>query len=134
VDAEKSAGRPRSIAPLRFRVPIPDVGGGSYRLVPSLAGITSDQARRFREAARTNPIRIHFPIKGRRRAVPLLPSAGNSAGRTCVQKAAVAYTRLIRLIGPCPAAGGWGGSVSLLGPIFVREWQTVPRRPRHYMV
>src|SRR5438270_2199063 len=27
-----------------------------------------------------------------------------------------------------------GGLVSLLGPIFVREWLTVPRQPRHYVM
>src|SRR5262245_39521331 len=27
-----------------------------------------------------------------------------------------------------------GGEPSLLGPIFVREWLTVPRRTRHYVV
>src|SRR5712692_1338154 len=26
------------------------------------------------------------------------------------------------------------GSLSLLGPIFAREWLTLPRRPRHYVM
>src|SRR5262245_32848934 len=34
---------------------------------------------------------------------------------------------------PARRAGG-GGGVTLLGPIFVREWLTVPRRSRHYVM
>src|SRR5438445_13610081 len=44
-----------------------------------------------------------------------------------------AWTRAGKLSSPPASGGGWRGFLPLLGPIFVREWLTVPRRARHYV-
>src|SRR5262249_54252383 len=44
-----------------------------------------------------------------------------------------AWTRAGKLSLPPASVGGWRGFWPLLGPIFVREWLTVPRRARHYV-
>src|SRR5689334_15213691 len=59
-------------------------------------------------------------------AAPLYNTPGNHGRAGCVM------THSPRCA-PAPSRRVGGGVRSLLGPIFNREWLTVPRQPRHYV-